>query len=135
MPKANTPPASIMDHVSVGTNDFARAKKFYDAVLGTLKIDVVVEYPGAAGYGRGAPEFWLGKPHDGGTASAGNGAHFAFVAASREQVDAFYAKALELGGASDGPPGGRELYGPQYYGAFVRDLDGNKIEASVKAKP
>ena len=67
--------------------------------------------------------------HDGGKAAVGNGSHFGFLATSREQVDAFYAKALELGGMGDGAPGNRAHYGPQYYGAFVRDLDGHKIEA------
>ena len=59
----------------------------------------------------------------------GNGSHFGFSATSRAQVEAFHAKALAMGGTSDGAPGTRELYGPQYYGAFVRDLDGHKIEA------
>ena len=58
-----------------------------------------------------------------------NGSHFGFVATSRAQVDAFYAKAVELGGQSEGAPGERARYGPQYYGAFVRNLDGHKIEA------
>ena len=59
----------------------------------------------------------------------GNGSHFGFLAAPRDQLEAFYAKALEMGGQSDGAPGTRELYGPQYYGAFVRNLDDHKIEA------
>ena len=106
------------------------AAYFYDAVLATLQIGVVMEHAGAAvAYGRAFPEFWLGLPHDGGKAAAGNGSHVGFLATSRAQVDAFHAKALEMGGASDGAPGLRALYGPQYYGAFVRDLDGHKIEA------
>lgn len=127
----NTPslPDSIMSHVSVGTNDFPRAKAFYTAVLATLQIKVIMEHPGAIAFGRAFPEFWVGVPHDGGRAQVGNGSHFGFLAVSKAQVDAFYAKALEMGGHSDGAPGPRELYGPQYYGAFVRDLDGHKIEA------
>jgi catechol 2,3-dioxygenase-like lactoylglutathione lyase family enzyme len=131
MPAATDLPPSIMSHVSVGTNDYPRAKAFYDAVLATLQIGVVMEHPGiAVAYGRAFPEFWVGLPHDGGKAAVGNGSHFGFLATSRAQVEAFHAKALQMGGVCDGPPGLRPLYGPQYYGAFVRDLDGNKIEAT-----
>jgi catechol 2,3-dioxygenase-like lactoylglutathione lyase family enzyme len=128
---ANTPnlPPSIISHVSVGTNDFERAKVFYTAVLGTLEVKVMMEHPGAVAFGRAFPEFWVCEPHDGGKAHVGNGSHFGFLAVSKAQVDAFYAKALALGGQGDGAPGPRDLYGPQYYGAFVRDLDGHKIEA------
>jgi catechol 2,3-dioxygenase-like lactoylglutathione lyase family enzyme len=123
-------PPSIMSHVSVGTNDYPRAKAFYDAVLATLQIGIVMEHAGmAVAYGRAFPEFWVGLPHDGGKAAVGNVSHFGFLATSREQVDAFHAKALQMGGQSDGAPGTRDLYGPQYDGAFVRDLDGHKIEA------
>jgi catechol 2,3-dioxygenase-like lactoylglutathione lyase family enzyme len=122
-------PPSIISHVSVGTNDYPRAKAFYTAVLGTLEVKVMMEHPGAVAFGRAFPEFWVGVPHDGGKAHVGNGSHFGFLAVSRAQVDAFYAKALALGGQGDGAPGPRDLYGPQYYGAFVRDLDGHKIEA------
>lgn len=129
MPNTPSLPESIISHVSIGTNDFARAKAFYEAVLGTLGIRKVMEHPGAAAFGRAYPEFWVGVPHDGGKAHVGNGSHFGFLAVSKAQVDAFYAKALELGGQGDGAPGPRPLYGPQYYGCFVRDLDGHKIEA------
>lgn len=130
-PMANTPslPESIMSHVSIGTNDFPRAKAFYTAVLGAMEIKVIMEHPGAIAFGRAYPEFWVGVPHDGGKAHVGNGSHFGFLAVSKAQVDAFYAKALEMGGQGDGAPGPRPLYGPQYYGCFVRDLDGHKIEA------
>ena len=122
-------PESIISHVSIGTNDFARATAFYEAVLGTLGIRKVMEHPGAAAFGRAHPEFWVGVPHDGGKAAVGNGSHVGFLAVSKAQVEAFYAKALELGAVSDGAPGPRPMYGPQYYGCFVRDLDGHKIEA------
>lgn len=122
-------PESIMSHVSIGTNDFDRAKAFYTAVLGAMEIRVIMEHPGAIAFGRAYPEFWVGVPHDGGKAHVGNGSHFGFLAVSKAQVDAFYAKAVEMGGTGDGAPGPRPLYGPQYYGCFVRDLDGHKIEA------
>jgi catechol 2,3-dioxygenase-like lactoylglutathione lyase family enzyme len=122
-------PASCISHVSVGTNNMPAALVFYDAVLATVGCKRMMEHPMAVAYGRSFPEFWVHPPHDGGRATVGNGAHFAFLATTREQVDAFHRAALSAGGTCDGPPGGRALYGPQYYGAFVRDLDGNKIEA------
>ena len=66
-------PASVMSHVSLGTNDYPRAKAFYDAVLATLQIRCVMDFPGGAGYGREFPEFWVQTPFDGGRASVGNG--------------------------------------------------------------
>lgn len=130
MPSFTTP---ALSHVSVGTNDYPRAKAFYDAVLSTLQIRCVMDFPGGAGYGRKFPEFWIQSPHDGGSASAGNGVHVAFLANSIDEVKAFHAKAVELGGKDDGAPGVRPEYTPGYYAAFVRDLDGNKIEAMVMA--
>jgi catechol 2,3-dioxygenase-like lactoylglutathione lyase family enzyme len=120
--------ASTLSHVSIGVTDIPRARRFYDAVLATLAIRMMVEFEGA-GYGREFPEFWIGHPHDGKPASAGNGTHICFNAESKEQVNAFHAKALELGGTDEGAPGLRPEYMPNYYAAFVRDPDGNKIEA------
>jgi catechol 2,3-dioxygenase-like lactoylglutathione lyase family enzyme len=127
-------PPSIISHVSIGTNDFEAAKAFYAAVLATLQIKVVMEHPGAVAFGRAYPEFWVGLPHDGGKADVGNGTHFGFLATSKAEVQAFHAKALELGAQNDGAPGPRPLYGPNYYGCFVRDLDGHKIEAQFWAE-
>jgi len=127
-------PASVISHVSLGTNDFGRAKAFYDAVLGTLQIGCVMDGPGYAGYGRQFPEFWVQTPFDQGRASVGNGVHVAFLANSMEEVQAFHAKALALGGRDDGAPGFRKDYGDDYYAAFVRDLDGHKIEAMLLVK-
>lgn len=123
-----------LSHVSLGTNDYSRAKAFYDAVLGTLGIRCVMDFPGGAGYGRRFPDFWIQQPADGKPAGAGNGVHICFFAASQEEVKAFHAKALELGGQDDGPPGPRPEYSETYYAAFVRDPDGNKIEAMVLVK-
>lgn len=128
---SSTLPPSVMSHVSLGTNDYPRAKAFYDAVLATLQIRCVMDFPGAAGYGRAFPEFWVQLPHDGGRASVGNGVHVAFLANSVEEVHAFHAQALALGATDDGAPGPRPDYGPDYYAAFVRDLDGHKIEAML----
>jgi len=119
----------VLSHISVGVNDIPRARSFYDAVLGTLQIRCLVEFEGA-GYGREFPEFWIGQPHDGGRASPGNGVHICFTANSIEEVNAFHSTALKLGGKDEGTPGYRD-YMPGYYAAFVRDLDGNKIEAML----
>ena len=128
-------PSSVISHVSLGTNDYPRAKAFYDAVLATLQIPCVMDFPGGAGYGRKFPEFWIQSPHDGGRAGVGNGVHVCFLANSVDEVKAFHAKAIELGGKDDGGPGHRPEYTAEYYAAFVRDLDGNKIEAMLMVPP
>jgi len=120
---------SILSHVSIGTNDFDRAVAFYDAVMPTLGIRRVMEHPGAIAYGKKFPEFWVQTPIDGEPAGTANGTHFGFLAWSRDEVDAFYAAAMAAGATDDGAPGPRPLYGEPYYGCFVRDLDGHKIEA------
>jgi catechol 2,3-dioxygenase-like lactoylglutathione lyase family enzyme len=126
----------MLHHVSVGVTDFERAAAFYDAVLGALGYRRVMDYsPHAIGYGANYPNFWVQLPHDRGQASAGNGAHFSFIAGSARDIDRFYALALDHGGTDNGPPGPREDYGPDYYGAFVIDPDGNRIEATLAASP
>ncbi len=121
---------SILSHVSLGTNDFERAVAFYDRVLPTLGCRRVAEHPGAVAYGKLFPEFWVQLPFDEGIASVGNGTHVAFIAPSKDAVDAFHRTAIDAGGTDDGAPGPRPDYGEPYYGCFVRDLDGNKIEAT-----
>jgi catechol 2,3-dioxygenase-like lactoylglutathione lyase family enzyme len=126
-----------LDHVSIGVRDVARAKAFYDAVLAPLGMTPVMplKLPSgelvSVGYGdaSGKPVFWINLPLNRDAPSAGNGVHLAFAAQSRAAVDAFYIAAVEHGGHDDGSPGLRTEYHPDYYGAFVRDLDGNKIEA------
>ncbi len=138
MPDANpesttntdTAPPSAVSHVSIGTNSYDRAIAFYDSVMATLGIHQILSHPGATAYGRQYPEFWVQLPIDGQSATTGNGIHFGFLAASQAQVDAFYQAALDAGASPDGPPGPREEYGAPYYGCFVRDLDGHKIEAT-----
>ena len=128
---SNTLPPSVLSHVSLGTNDYPTAKVFYDAVLATLQIRCVMDFPGGAGYGREFPEFWIQLPHDRQPASVGNGVHVSFLANSIEEVRAFHAKAIALGAKDEGAPGYRKEYSDDYYAAFVRDLDGNKIEAML----
>jgi catechol 2,3-dioxygenase-like lactoylglutathione lyase family enzyme len=121
---------SILSHVSIGTNDFERALAFYDQVLPTLGCKRIMEHPGAVAYGKQYPEFWVQTPINGQPASVGNGTHIGFIAPTQEAVHAFYAAARAAGGVDDGPPGPRPAYGEPYYGCFVRDPDGHKVEAS-----
>jgi catechol 2,3-dioxygenase-like lactoylglutathione lyase family enzyme len=129
-----------IDHVSVGVTNMQRAKAFYDASLAPLGMTPVypVEINGklvGVGYGGdGDPSFWIQLPINGQAATMGNGVHIAFKAAKRADVDAFFLAALEKGGVEDGRPGLRTEYAPDYYGAFVRDPDGNKIEACCHAR-
>ena len=126
----------MLHHVSVGVTDVARAAKFYDAVLGTLGYKRVMEFmPYAIAYGEDNPEFWIQLPHDQKPMSVGNGVHLGFSARTKEQVQKFHASALANGGSNNGEPGPRPDYGPDYYGAFVYDLDGNKIEATLHPQP
>jgi catechol 2,3-dioxygenase-like lactoylglutathione lyase family enzyme len=122
----------MLHHVSVGVRDVAKAAAFYDSVLKALGYERVMDFsPNAIAYGesKDRPQFWIGLPHDQNVANAGNGAHVGFSAASKEAVAEFHAAALKAGGSNNGEPGPRPDYGPDYYGAFIYDLDGNKIEA------
>ncbi|MDX2244174.1 MAG: VOC family protein [Leptolyngbyaceae cyanobacterium bins.302] len=121
---------SILSHVSLGTNDFDRAVAFYDRVLPTLGIQRIMEHPGVVAYGKKYPEFWIGIPFDNQPATVGNGTHIGFIAPTKESVHAFHEAALAAGAIDEGAPGGRPDYGEPYYGCFVRDPDGHKIEAS-----
>lgn len=122
---------SIMSHVSVGTNDFDKAVAFYDSVLATVGAKRVMDLTefGAMAYGKAFPEFWVNKPMDEGKAQTANGVHFAFLADSKDAVHAFWDAAMAAGATGDGEPGPRPHYGQAYYGCFVKDLDGHKIEA------
>ena len=120
----------MLHHVSIGVASVERAAAFYDAVLSKLGFKRVMEVmPYGIAYGLKMPQFWIQLPHDQRSASGGNGTHIAFSANSKAAVNAFHAAALSAGGNDEGAPGPRPEYTPEYYGAFVRDLDGNKIEA------
>ena len=123
---------SIISHLSVGTNDLERSVAFYDKVLPTVGARQIMHVPGqTAAYGKAFPEFWLSVPLNTNDASVGNGTHVAFLAASKDMVNEFFDTAVKAGATIDGKPGPRPEYGESYYGAFVRDPDGNKIEAQV----
>ena len=120
----------MIDHVSISVRDIASGAQFYQALLATLGMSQLREWPGAAiGYGKKYPEFWINRRADMAPVAADSGAHVCLRAASREAVDAFHAAALAAGGTSDGAPGFRAQYHENYYAAFIRDRDGNRIEA------
>ena len=119
----------MIDHVSLGTNDVARAKAFYTPVLAVLDIKLQAEEENELLYGAGTFVISIVVPLDSKPATAGNGTHIAFAAKDRAMVDRFYEVAMAHGGSEDGSPGLRPNYDAHYYGAFVRDPDGNKIEA------
>ena len=115
----------MFSHVTIGSADPNKAAGFYDEVLGTLGISTLFNMEGVVAYGDIAgPKTFILKPFDGGPPAPGNGGHVAYLADSRDQVDAFHAKALELGGTDEGAPGLRAHYHPNYYGAYVRDPEG-----------
>ena len=125
---------NILSHVSIGSNDLERSTQFYDRVLEHIGSKRQMEIPNVAvAFGKHWPEFWVQRPLNGQPATCANGTHFAFVAPNRESVDAFYHAAIENGGTSDGEPSERPYYGPDYYGCFVFDLDGHKIEAAINS--
>jgi catechol 2,3-dioxygenase-like lactoylglutathione lyase family enzyme len=130
----------MLTYVYFGTNDLERATRFYDATLTLLGMRRCVTGDPAwdrisAGWGiyedDGARElaFWIGKPIDARPATTGNGSMVAFRARSWKEVDDFHATALAHGGSSEGAPGLRPHYNPDFYAAYVRDPDGNKVAA------
>jgi len=126
----------VLHHVSVGVGNVEESVRFYDRVLATLGYERLMEFlPYAAAYGTTEPEFWVQLPMNRAPATLGNGVHVAFKARNHAAVEAFHRAALAAGGTDEGAAGPRPIYGPHYFGAFVRDLDGNKIEACVVHAP
>lgn len=122
----------VLSHITLGTNNYERAAMFYDATLATLGFERIPKPPGKPplyAKNNGMPYLYLYQPFDGRPATWGNGTHVAFPAATTDEVDAFHAAALEHGGSDEGAPGPRAHYGPDYYAAYVRDPDGNKLQA------
>ena len=115
----------MIDHVGLEVRDYRRSKDFYVAALAPLGFELTMEYEGrVGGFARdGKPWFWIreGEP--------AAGIHVAFTAPDNDTVDEFYAAAIGAGGEDNGAPGLRTHYHPGYYGAYVRDPDGNNVEA------
>ncbi len=119
----------MIDHVSIGVRDLDVSARFYETVLGTLGFARLETRPDTVGFGKKYTEFWITQRRDRRQAAAESGSHVCLRARSPEIVDAFHAAALQAGGSSDGAPGLRPRHGEGYYAAFIRDLDGNRIEA------
>ena len=122
----------MLSHVHIGVNDFGRALAFYGPVLERLGLVQRFCEPGVpwAGWqmpGVARPLFLIGRPFDGQAANPGNGAMNALLAIDRTTVDEVHALALRHGGSCEGPPGLRPQYHANYYGAYFRDPDGNKL--------
>jgi catechol 2,3-dioxygenase-like lactoylglutathione lyase family enzyme len=124
----------MFSYVSLGTQDLPRSIRFYDAVLATLGHRRIDEYDAdgtsaAWGLDDPGPHLWVTLPFDGQPATVGNGTMVSFLSDSRANVDAFHAAALAHGGSDEGAPGLRAQYGTDFYAAYVRDPDGNKLNA------
>lgn len=122
----------MFSHIHLGTSDFARAVDFYTPLMAELGLvlkfcDPAREWAGWQRPDAARPLFLIGRPYDRGAARPGNGPMTAFLAEDRATVDRVHALALSLGGQDDGAPGLRPHYHPDYYGAYFRDPDGNKI--------
>ena len=126
----------MIGYVTIGANDIARSTAFFDAALEPLGYARTFEGGGWAGYGPGGQkeglEIYLATPENGKEACFGNGSMLAFKASSRDAVEAFHAAALGAGGTDEGAPGVRGESDPPFYGAYVRDPEGNKFCAYYK---
>jgi catechol 2,3-dioxygenase-like lactoylglutathione lyase family enzyme len=122
----------MLDHVSITVSDIAAAERFYDAVMQALGVVKVGSRENWLGYGERAdaafPERVFIAIYKGPTPEPGSRRHWCFKARTRAEVDAFWDAGLAAGGSDDGPPGLRN-YHASYYGAFLRDPDGNRVEA------
>ncbi|PCJ36737.1 MAG: glyoxalase [Moraxellaceae bacterium] len=116
----------MIGYVTIGTNDLQRGAKFYDALLAEIDAKRFMEEDTfiAWAVAPGKPSLAITKPFDGNAATVGNGVMVALMVESPEQVDALYAKAIELGAMDEGPAGPR---GDSFYAGYFRDLDGNKL--------
>jgi catechol 2,3-dioxygenase-like lactoylglutathione lyase family enzyme len=119
----------MIDHISIAVRDLDRAARFYQAVLGAVGYEKLVVRSRTIGFGKSYPEFWLNLRATMAPVDDDAGGHAALRVRTIELVDAFHAAALAAGGTSDGAPGLRPQHGEGYYAAFIRDPDGNRIEA------
>jgi catechol 2,3-dioxygenase-like lactoylglutathione lyase family enzyme len=121
----------MIGYVTVGSNDLDKSRAFYDALMPSIGATRIMEFGDnftMYGTSLGRPGLAVCKPYNGSSANAGNGNMAAIACDTREKVDALYAKAIELGGTDEGPPGVRGEEGSQaFYGAYFRDIDGNKL--------
>jgi catechol 2,3-dioxygenase-like lactoylglutathione lyase family enzyme len=120
----------MIDHVSIAVRDLASAETFYTALLTSLGMRKLREWPNAAiGFGKKYPEFWINRRAAMDRVANDSGVHICLRATDSRAVEDFHAAALKSGGTSDGAPGLRAEYHDSYYAAFIIDPDGNRIEA------
>ena len=120
----------MIDHISIAVRDLKAAERFYAALLAPLGMSKLREWPDAAiGFGKKHPEFWINRRADMARVPDDSGVHVCLRARETAAVDAFHAAGVAGGGTSDGAPGLRPHYYENYYAAFIRDPDGNRIEA------
>lgn len=119
----------MIDHISVAVSDLARSVAFYEAVLAPLGLTKLVTRETTVGFGKAYPEFWINLRIDLSPVPSSTGVHICLRTRDENAVRAFHAAALALGGAEAGAPGPRQAAMTAYYGAFIFDPDGNKIEA------
>ena len=124
----------MIDHVSIAVRDLAAGGRFYEAVLAALGYSKLVSRPGTIGFGKKYPEFWLNERRGMTPVDPDSGTHICLRASDIAAVEAFHAAAVQAGGKSDGAPGRRPEYSAGYYAAFVRDPEGNRIEAATFSK-
>ena len=119
----------MIDHVSIGVRDLDQATRFYQVVLGAVGYTKLEARPATVGFGKTYPEFWINLRATMAPVASDSGSHVALRVRTVELVDAFHAAALAAGGTCDGAPGLRPQHGEGYYAGFVRDPDGNRLEA------
>jgi catechol 2,3-dioxygenase-like lactoylglutathione lyase family enzyme len=120
---------AIFTHVTVGTNDLAKARAFYDSALAPLGLKRIADLgDNGSIWGQSDPEFFVLKPANGQPATVANGGTISFVAPSRAAVAEFHRNALAAGAKDEGAVGPRS-WKPNAYAGYVRDLDGNKLAA------
>ena len=119
----------MIDHISIGVSDLERSARFYELALAPLGLLRLVTRPRTVGFGKSYPEFWINLRAGMSPVSPESGSHICLRANSTSEVDAFHAAALNAGGSDDGAPGLRPHDRVRYYAAFIRDPDGNRIEA------
>lgn len=131
----------MFSHITAGVSDLDRAASFYDAVLAPLGLTRRMVVPDGGPPSRcwhrpgvSLPRFYVYLPFDGRPNSHGNGSMVAFHAPSSEAVERAHAEGLRTGGTDEGAPGPRPHYGPDYYGAYLRDPDGNKIHVVYRGE-
>jgi catechol 2,3-dioxygenase-like lactoylglutathione lyase family enzyme len=125
-----------LNYVMIGSNDLAKSRAYFDAIMPVIDGKVVYDYaPHAVCYQLREGQIWINRAYNGEPVSAGNGSMVGLLCASQDEVDRAHSAAIEAGGTDEGAPGPRPNYGPDFYGAYVRDPDGNKMSFVYLGNP